>query len=271
MEQLPHDWFALTVLVFVLGLKHGFDADHLATIDGLARYNARANPGLARFCGTLFSLGHGAVVVVVAAMASLMAHAWTVPDWMESFGVFTSIFFLSLLGSANLYAILRTPSGQVVTTVGFKGRWLGGLQRAGRPSLIALVGALFALSFDTMSQAALFALGANRSGDWRHATGLGVIFMLGMLVTDGINGLWISRLLRRADRAAQIASRIMGFTVAGLSLAVAALGAAKYFSPRVDAWMEGSGLLAGLAVVAIIGAAFAAAWMLAHPRAEKTA
>ena len=48
MDSLPSDGFALAALVFVLGMKHGFDADHLATIDGLTRYNARRNPALAR-------------------------------------------------------------------------------------------------------------------------------------------------------------------------------------------------------------------------------
>ena len=46
MNSLPATWIALCALAFVLGLKHGFDADHLATIDGLTRYNARANPRL---------------------------------------------------------------------------------------------------------------------------------------------------------------------------------------------------------------------------------
>lgn len=48
MESLAADGLALVMLVFVLGLKHGFDADHLATIDGLTRYNARQRPALAR-------------------------------------------------------------------------------------------------------------------------------------------------------------------------------------------------------------------------------
>ena len=34
METLPTDWLSLLILTFVLGMKHGFDADHLATIDG---------------------------------------------------------------------------------------------------------------------------------------------------------------------------------------------------------------------------------------------
>ena len=51
--------------------RHGFDADHLATIDGLTRYNARANPRLARMAGALFSLGHGVVVLLVALVAGV--------------------------------------------------------------------------------------------------------------------------------------------------------------------------------------------------------
>lgn len=269
MEALPHDAVLLMVLVFVLGLKHGFDADHLATIDGLARYNSLANPGLARYCGVLFSLGHGGVVVVAATTASLMARTWTVPGWMEGFGALISIFFLGLLGLANLLAVLRTPSDQMVTMVGVKGRWLGRLQRAGRPFPIALVGALFALSFDTLSQATVFALSVDQPGDWRRAAGLGLVFMLGMLTTDGINGLWIWRLLRRADRTGRIASRIMGLAVAGLSLAVAALGAAKYLAPEISTWREGTELSVDLGVVGILCAAFAVAWVFARLRLLK--
>jgi hypothetical protein len=66
MDTPAGDWVALAALAFTLGLKHGLDADHLATIDGLTRFNARARPAMARWCGALFSLGHGAVVVVVA-------------------------------------------------------------------------------------------------------------------------------------------------------------------------------------------------------------
>lgn len=264
METLPQEGLALTVLVFVLGIKHGLDADHLATIDGMTRYNAPVNPSLARFCGVLFSLGHGAVVVAVATAVSWAAKTWTAPEWLESFGVFTSVFFLFLLGCANLLSILRTPANQVVQTVGFKGRFLGGLQRAGHPFLIALVGALFALSFDTMSQAALFALSAQRDGEFWRAPVLGGVFMLGMLVTDGLNGLWISRVIRRADRMAAIASRLMGITVACLSLAVAALGAAKYVSPKIDRLLDGLELQTGLLVFAAIGIALAAGMLLSH-------
>lgn len=265
MDYLTHDGLGLLALVFSLGMKHGFDADHLATINGLTRYNGGANPGLAPYCGTLFSLGHGAVVVAVAVATSLMmADAGRVPGWMQDFGALVSIAFLTLLGCANLQASLVTPLGEMVAPVGVKGRLLGRLQQAGRPILIALVGALFALSFDTLSQAVLFALDAARPGDYRQAAGLGLVFMLGMLATDGLNGIWLWRLLRRADRTARIASRVMGLTVGGLSLALAGLGLAKYLSPQIGAGMAGHELGIGLALAGIVSLSFAAALMLAR-------
>ena len=72
-DALPHDLLAIAIVALLLGMKHGFDADHLATIDGLSRFNASANPRLARFAGALFSLGHGAVVLAVSLAAATVA------------------------------------------------------------------------------------------------------------------------------------------------------------------------------------------------------
>jgi nickel/cobalt transporter (NiCoT) family protein len=132
MEHLPNDWLALLFLVFTLGVEHGLDADHLGTIDGLTRFNARHNQRLARWCGSPFSLGHGAVVIVIALVVGALAGRWAVPDWMEDLG---------------------------------------------------------ALSFDNMSQAALFALAGTQFGSVGHALTLGLVFTAGMLLTDGVNGL----------------------------------------------------------------------------------
>ncbi len=265
MESLPQDLFALCLIVFVLGLKHGFDADHLATIDGLTRFNARANPRLARLCGVLFSVGHGAVVMAIALAVSALALHALAPPWLEAFGAWVSIAFLSALGLLNIRAVLRADPTQVVRPVGLKGRLLGRLARAASPGLVALVGALFALSFDTVSQAALFALTATRFGGWQHALLLGLLFMLGMLITDGVNGLWISRLICRADQIALVASRVMSLVVGGVSLLVAAFGVMKLALPVVDAWSEGKELVFGAGVVVVIAGSFVLAVRLAAP------
>jgi high-affinity nickel-transport protein len=256
MDSLPQDIYALSLLVFVLGLKHGFDADHLATIDGLTRFNARSQPRLARFCGALFSLGHGAVVIAIALTVSVATRQWQTPEWLESFGALVSITFLVALGLLNIHAVLAAVPGEVVRPVGLKGRFLGRLTQAASPGWVACVGAMFALSFDTVSQAALFALTATQFGDWKDALMLGLLFMLGMLVTDGINGFWISRLISRADQAAATASRVMSLMVAGISLMVAGFGVMKISMPVVGVWSEGKELYIGSAIVALIAGSF---------------
>lgn len=263
--ELPNDWFALLALVFVLGAKHGLDADHLATIDGLTRYNLRQAPARARWCGTLFSLGHGTVVVIVALGVGLASSRWQVPVWMEDVGTWISISFLTLLGLLNLRAVLLTAPDAVVAPVGFKAGLLKRLQSTSHPLAITAVGALFALSFDTMGQAALFAVTATRHGGVAHALVLGLVFTCGMLVIDGINGLWIARLLHSADRRARIASRIMGLMVAIISLAVAAVCLARWLDANIATWYEGKELGFGLGVIALLALSFVAAWALARP------
>lgn len=262
MQSLPRDWLALCLLIFVLGLKHGFDADHLATIDGLTRFNMRRDPRLARYCGVLFSLGHGAVVLAIALIVGTLAQQWQAPRWLAAVGAWISIGFLLALGGVNVYTVLRAHPAQAVQPVGIKGRFLGPLAQASSPGLVALVGALFAVSFDTVSQAALFAMAATQFGGWEHALVLGLLFLVGMLVTDGANGLWISRLISRADQVALVASRVMGLVVGGVSLVVAAFALTRLAVPTVDAWSVGRELLFGLAVVGIVAASFVLALWL---------
>lgn len=257
METIPGSIFPLVALAFVLGMKHGMDADHLATIDGLTRFNAAAGRSrLARLCGFLFSVGHGCVVCIVAVATGYLFQQGAVPAWMDDVGAWVSAFFLLTLGALNLYAVFSTPSHEMVQMVGIKGRWLGKLKHAGHPFMIALVGALFAFSFDTLSQAALFSATATQYGGVLQALLLAVCFMFGMMLTDAANGLWISHLLRRADATARAASRIMGVTVALLSLAVAGLGLSCIFFPQASSWQEGRELFIGVSIIVVVAVCF---------------
>ena len=268
MHPLPHDWLALAIMVFLLGVKHGLDPDHLATIDGLTRFNAPLRPRLARWSGCLFSLGHGAVVTSVAIFIAVWAKHWTMPGWLEDVGAWISIVFLFSLGLVNLFAVFQAPRNVVLRSVGIKSRWLSGLAKTSHPLLIASIGALFAISFDTLSQAALFSLTASGIAGWTFAGVLGFVFMLGMLATDSVNGLWIARLLRSADARAVIASRVMGLAIAGLSLLIGGYGLAKQLSPVFAQRSNLTGMEYGLSVVAVIALSFVLAlWLSRSGRA----
>jgi nickel/cobalt transporter (NiCoT) family protein len=260
-----HDWPGLLLLVFLLGIKHGVDPDHLATIDGLTRFNLAARPLLARWAGCLFSLGHGLVVMGVAAAVALSADAWSPPGWLELVGAWISIVFLLALAALNLAAVVRAPADSVARPAGLKGRWLGRLTETSHPVVIASIGAAFAISFDTLGQAAVFSLSASQAAGWLFAVVLGVVFTGGMLVTDGANGLWVAGMLARADRRARIASRVLGLSVAFLALSIAALGLAKLGWPRAAALVEGNGMAIGACVAAILAASYALALRLSRP------
>lgn len=264
LSHLPNDWLALLAVVYALGLKHGMDPDHLATIDGIARGNAARKPRLARWSGFLFSAGHGAIVILVAIGVSVFAQQWETPAWLDALGAWISIGFLYALGLLNLHRVFATRADQVVAPAGLKSRLLGRLAQVGHPALIAAVGALFALSFDTVSQVALFSLTASSMAGWGFSIMLGVAFMLGMMTTDGVNGLWIARLLARADRRALVASRAMGLAIAGLSLLVGSYGLARLYFPAIAGHSAGRELLFGCAAVAIVSLSFLIGLRLAH-------
>jgi high-affinity nickel-transport protein len=89
--------------------------------------------------------------------------------------------------------------------------------------------------------------------------------MLGMMLTDGVNGLWVARLLRETSQRALIASRVMGLSIGFLSIAIACLGMGKYFAPELFAVIEGAALWMGFGIIAILLASFVLALRLSRP------
>ena len=247
--ELPQDSIpALALFIFLLGLRHGMDPDHIAAVDQVTRCNVHSRPRLARWAGSLFSLGHGAVVILVAVSAGAMAGRWRVPSWFGGLGALISAFFLLAFGLATLWALFRTPPERSLRLRGLKSFWLP--KTAGHPLAVALIGALFALSFDTLSLTVLFAIAASSMAGWLFSGVLGAVFMAGMVVTDGLNGWWLEKLLRRAGGRTAAASRAMACVIGALSVGVGALGALKYLYPHATAFYEGRELYLGAALVA---------------------
>lgn len=219
----------IALLVFLLGLRHGLDPDHLVAIDGMTRSTR------SRWCGLFFSLGHGAAVTLIGVAVAIAATEWQAPQWLEHTGALISIGVLLALGIANFAAVLRTPAGGRVALIGLRGRWLSErIARASHPAVIASVGAAFAISFDTVSHALAFSLtGATMAGAL-FAAALGVIFTLGMVITDALNGVWVARMMASTDRRAAVASRWMSLAVAFLCALIAGLGVLKYVHLQAD-------------------------------------
>ena len=259
---------ALFGLVFALGMRHGLDPDHLATIDSMTRAGASRRPPhdarWARWTGCLFSLGHGAVVTLVAAVIGVYSMQWEVPGWLDSFGAWISIAVLGLLGWMNVHAAVNTPVGEPVRAAGLKGRVFGRLARSSHPGLVVLVGSLFAVSFDTMSQTAVFALAASTSSGWMMAALLGLVFTAGMMATDGLNGWLMAGMSGRADGFAIVSSRGISLLIGGVSLLVAGIGALRQFSPAIDRVVAAQLPWLGLTLFMLALCGFALAWRRAR-------
>jgi nickel/cobalt transporter (NiCoT) family protein len=254
----------LAAMALVLGMRHGVDADHLAAIDAMTRCNAVARPALARRTGVWFSLGHGGVVLAIALAVAATARAREAPGWLEPFGAWSSIAMLVLLGMLNLAAWRRTAPGAPVELAGWRSRLFEGALRACSRRAVMGVGVLFALSFDTVTQAALMAATGIAHHGLAAVALLAGAFALGMILTDGLNGWWVARLIQRPGPGAAAASRVMCIAVSGISLATAAVGAAAQVSGSIAGWADAHGEWIALAIVAIMAGSFGLGLLLAR-------
>lgn len=203
-------WLSMATL---LGVRHGFDPDHLAAIDGVCRLEVASRPRLARHTGVWFALGHGLVVTLVALLAQALTGPVAVP------GAWAGWIAPGVLILVGLLNVCDGPRPGRLPAV----RWPG-LTKAGRPApgaaAVVATGALFAVTFDTASQISLWVLsGTEAHGLW-FAGLLGAGFTGGMMLTDGLNGFWLARALGRPGlrQASRWGIGLIAFVVAGVEI-----------------------------------------------------
>lgn len=204
----------LGVTAYSLGLRHAFDADHIAAIDNTTRkllHEGKRSPSV----GFFFSLGHSTVVFVLCAL--LATGARTVASQtltessglrpvMEAIGTGISGVFLCLIGILNLVIFRGTLN--VLRTIrqggydeaaltehlerrGFMNRFFGRTTRlVHRPWQMYLVGLLFGLGFDTATEVSLLVLAGGVTAvqlPWYAVLTLPVLFAAGMSLLDSID------------------------------------------------------------------------------------
>ena len=208
-------FLGLGVTAYVLGLRHAFDADHIAAIDNTTRQlMARGRRPLST--GFWFSLGHSSVVfaltILVAfgvrsfAGALLDAHsslrsAAGVIGAVVSGGFLYAIAALNLLVLADLWRASRRPWTEGPAPPAAPGGLVTRLLKPveamiTRPWQMYVVGLLFGLGFDTVTEIALLALsgsGAAAGAPWYAVLCLPVLFAAGMSLMDGLDGVLISQ------------------------------------------------------------------------------
>ena len=210
-------------LAYCFGLRHAFDADHIAAIDNATRklIETRQEAGTT---GLFFSLGH-ATVVVLAALAIAVATDRIQPR-LASFapvaGALSTgfsavcLFALALANCVILFSIARLfkalRSGvqpveaelrRLLSQRGLLGRLLRGLFRLISKSWhMYPLGFLFGLGFDTATEIAVLAVAATQAS---HGLPLPMImafpllFTAGMMLIDTLNSLLMTGAYRWAS------------------------------------------------------------------------
>ena len=192
-------------LAYTLGLRHAFDADHIAAIDNVVR-KLRQEGKSPHSAGFFFSLGHSTVVVLACIGVAVTASALSgrlaeVRDIGAVVGTSVSAAFLLVIGVANLVIL----TGIWKTYVSFKrGTRIateeldallagqGFLARFFRPMFRIVtkswhmypIGFLFGLGFDTATEIAVLGIAATQAA---QSMPLWTILVFPALFTAGMS------------------------------------------------------------------------------------
>ena len=205
----------LGVTAYTLGMRHAFDADHIAAIDNTTR-KLMGEGQKPMSVGFWFSLGHSSVVFVMVMLLALGIRALagaieddgsTLQQVTGVWGTTVSGVFLVLIGLINLAALVgilkvfrRMRAGHFdeaelerqLDKRGFLNRILGRVTRTVRkPWHMYPVGLLFGLGFDTVTEVGLLVIaGGAAAADlpWYAVLVLPVLFAAGMSLLDSLDG-----------------------------------------------------------------------------------
>jgi high-affinity nickel-transport protein len=237
----------LGVTAYLLGMRHAFDADHIAAIDNTTRKLVAENKKPLSV-GFWFSLGHSSIVFGLCLLLAFGVKTLagqvenensTLQQVTGLVGTAVSGVFLILLGVINLISLIailkvwrRMRQGHFdeeglerhLDNRGLMNRILRPVMKSVRqPRHMYPVGFLFGLGFDTATEVSLLVLAgasAALSLPWYAILVLPVLFAAGMSLLDSIDGLFMNFAYGWAF-SRPVRKVYYNITITGLSVAVA--------------------------------------------------
>lgn len=210
----------LGVTAYLLGVRHAFDADHIAVIDNTTR-KLVGEGTRSLSAGFWFSLGHSSVVFGLAFLLAIGVRAVVGPvqdegsAMLQTMGLIGSLVagsFLILIGLTNLFAVVgitkvframrdgdldEAELERQLNNRGFLARLVSRvMHRVSKPWHLYPVGLLMGLGFDTATQVALLVLAAGAAAftlPWYAVLVLPVLFAAGMSLFDALDGIFMAR------------------------------------------------------------------------------
>jgi high-affinity nickel-transport protein len=290
------------VLAYTFGLRHAFDADHIAAVDNTTRKLLADNAEAGRAdrplsVGFWFSLGHSTIVFALAFVLSIGVKAVAGPVENDNsrlhsvtgvVGASVSGVFLWILGVLNLAVLLgiikvfrEMRSGvyneqqldDQLNKRGFMNRFLNGLTKSVRkPWHIYPIGVLFGLGFDTATEVGLLVLAGGAAAfnlPFYSILILPILFAAGMCLLDTTDGVFMSAAYGWAF-ARPVRKVFYNITITAISVVVAlVIGSIELIGVLADQANITSGPLSTIAGVPLdyagfgIVALFFAAWVVA--------
>lgn len=243
-------------LIFLLGMRHGLEPDHLAAVDGLTMRSLPRHARWAPWMGAMFALGHGVTVLVIVAVAALAAEQFTPSEAVFAWLEWLPVILLLVIAVMNARTLLAGAQLANVRSLLLPG-WLRG---ASGPLGGILVGMLFALVFDTALQAAAWGYAAVALGGMGPALLTGVVFAVGMGVTDTFDG-WVTAKVMRTGKEEVVRAfrRRLGWPIVAICVAMAAYMAVGKLDP---AWSLPESTMAALGAAMVLLMAALYGWTL---------
>ncbi len=207
----------LGALAYFFGLRHAFDADHIAAIDNVTRKLRQDNQKPVTV-GLFFSLGHSTVVLLMS-LAIIISTRTVMPHmkFLESIGgivgTTVSALFLTVIGLINLSILknlyksfklykkkeylpeaMDNSSDELLNKSGFLNRYFKFIYtHINNSRKMYPVGFLFGLGFDTASEIAILGISAvvakgSTLSIW-GALIFPLLFTAGMSLMDTLDGI----------------------------------------------------------------------------------
>lgn len=279
---------------YLLGLRHAFDADHIAAIDNTVR-RLSAEKKDSSLVGLFFSLGHSTVVLAAGTAVALgftfiadllNDDSSTLKATGSLIGGTVAGTFLLIIALVNLRILTRMlrqakkeKQSTLQGTQHVEGEAPKGIFTTLFAPLVKNVdkdwkmyplGLLFGLGFDTATSIALLALSGGAAvlaGQAWIAIALPIIFMSGMALGDTIDSMLMSRAYNYSTSAAQkrnyfivittlsiIAALIVGLPI--LSESIQVIFNIEFIIPGVEFEYFGMLLAAGFISIWLVALAF---------------
>jgi high-affinity nickel-transport protein len=286
----------LGLTAYTLGMRHAFDADHIAAIDNTTR-KLMADGRRPVSVGFWFSLGHSTIVFGLVALLALGVRALAGQVEDESsllqqvtgvVGTAVSGIFLYIIGIINFVILIgiikvfrRMRQGaydeksleEQLNSRGFMNKILAGATKTvSKPWRMYPIGVLFGLGFDTATEVGLLVLAGGAAAlalPWYAILTLPILFAAGMCLLDTIDGCFMNFAYGWAF-SRPVRKVYYNITVTGLSVAVALIiGSIELISILTEKIGITSGPLVAIANLNLdlvgytIVALFVITWLLA--------